>query len=335
MDDEPRCLSTLVELEEEGYSAAALELLSDGAPLAPRLDFSRAEFIEIRQEATRRISISGVQDKLSLRLEEGRLVPTSEGGTYILKPTPGAQLPRWGAEVPANEHLTMQIARQVFGLEVAANALIRMSDGELAYITRRFDRDAQGHKIPQEDFCQLMERSARRDGEHYKYDASYEEVAQALERFSAVYMIERERLFAMLCFNYLIANGDAHLKNFSLRKVGDVYRLTPAYDLICTKLHLPNEHRLALDLLADDEPYRDQETHGFPTGNSWLEFARVIGIRDRRALKLLRSFCDPSRLEQLKHLVERSFLSAPARRAYLDIVRDRRRALLLCEHDLG
>jgi len=109
----PRCLSTLEELDEEGYSEQALERLTDGAPLPSALEFSRDQFPMLRQQLTRRMSISGVQDKLSLKLEQGKLIPTDEGATYILKPIPSTLLPRWTEDVPANEHLTMQIAEQV------------------------------------------------------------------------------------------------------------------------------------------------------------------------------------------------------------------------------
>ena len=46
----------------------------------------------------------------------------------------------------ANEHVTMQIASQVFGIETPPNAVVRFTDGELAYIVKRFDR-RNGQKI--------------------------------------------------------------------------------------------------------------------------------------------------------------------------------------------
>lgn len=50
-------------------------------------------------------------------------------------------------------------------------------------------------------------------------------------------------------FNLLVGNGDAHLKNWSL-----IYpdrrraRLSPAYDLVCTAVHLPDPGNPALGL---------------------------------------------------------------------------------------
>lgn len=321
-----RCLSTLVELPLEGYSAGALARLADRRKFPDRLGLTRAELIQIRATETPRLSISGVQDKVSLRLHRGELTPTESGGQYILKPTPGLALPRFQGEVPANEHLTMQAAEQLFGIRTAANALIRLADGELAYITRRFDRTRDGGRVGQEDFCQLMERSRQSHGEEFKYDSSYEELGEALRRFCPAYAIESEKLFRQLVFGYLVGNGDAHLKNVSLLQTGSGdFVLSPAYDLVSSSLHLPTESRLALDLFKDDEYPQGVLTHGFPTGGDFLELARRYGLREERALRTV-----TDSLEQagpLEELVSRSFLSPEAQTAYVELVRDRGKAL--------
>ncbi len=324
-----RCRSTLSEIDGEGFSAAALKALSDRRAFPHRLPLLRADIMEIRADTVRSMSISGVQEKISLRLDRGDLQPVSEGGEYLLKPIPGQQLPRFQEDVPANEHLTMLLARQVFGIETAPNACVLLKDGEPAYITRRFDRTATGEKVAQEDFCQLMERSPTTSGPNYKYDGSYEELAMTLRRFCSAYAIEAEKLFRRLLFNYAVANGDAHLKNFSLRQsasFGD-YVLTPAYDLLCTKLHIPTESRLALDLFAHDEEPESLATHGFPTGSDFLELARRIGLRPDRAESILQDLC--AHEDEIEALVSRSFLTPDARQTYLEILDDRRRALLL------
>lgn len=323
----PRCLSTYIELESEGYSPKALTRLSDRRKFPTHLDFERSEVMQIRTEMVKGMSISGVQEKISLRLKRGRLTPTVEDGEYILKPVPGQVLPRFANEVPANESLTMQLAEQVFDIDSAANALIRLADGELAYITRRFDRARDGEKIPQEDFCQLMGRSPQTAGRLYKYDASYEQLALALREYVAAYTVEVEKLFRRIVFCYAIGNGDAHLKNFSLQRdaeFGD-YLLTPAYDLVCTSLHLPHESRVALDLFADDEIPVGVETHGFITGADLLELADRFGLLSNRAEDLLDEI--PEHRDRIVELVSRSFLSDEAKAEYLRIFDDRLRAV--------
>lgn len=320
-----RCLSTYADLAEEGYSAGALSKLSDGRRFPTHLDFTRRDVIQIRAETMEHISISGVQDKVSLRLSRGKLEPTAEGGEYILKPIPGGELPFHADQVPANESLTMQLADQVFGIDTAVNALIRLADGELAYITRRFDRSRDGSKIAQEDFCQLMGRTPQTAGKNFKYDGSYERLAETLRRFCGAYAIEAEKLFRRIVFNYRVGNGDAHLKNFSVRQTtaGD-YVLSPAYDLLNTTLHLPQESRLALDLFDGEEP-ASLTTHGFETGADFLQLGDRMGLISRRARAIVEDLCGHA--EETDQLIERSFLSVDAKREYRAVIGDRLRAL--------
>jgi serine/threonine-protein kinase HipA len=146
----------------------------------PTLPFEQKVFADFRREAAPRISISGVQDKISLRLVNGVLAPTDRDGEFILKPVPRALTGSLDLldDVPANEHVTMQIAAQVFALRSAACGLVFFPDGEPAYIVRRFDRDAAtGRKLAQEDFCQLAGKS-RATAVTRSWDASSGSIAR-------------------------------------------------------------------------------------------------------------------------------------------------------------
>ncbi|TXD37721.1 HipA domain-containing protein [Lujinxingia vulgaris] len=322
-----RCLSTLAKLDEEGYSAPALARLADRRAFPPRLEFTRADIMEIRTRTAAHMSISGVQEKISLRLHRGKLQPVTEDGEYILKPIPGLALPRFQEDVPANENLTMQLAEQIYGIHTAPNACIRLANSELAYITRRFDRRRDGTRVAQEDFCQLMGKTPESAGPLYKYGASYEELGQALRKYCSAYPVELEKLFRQIVFNYAVANGDAHLKNFSLQQTatfGD-YVLTPAYDLLCTKLHLPEESRLAIDLFAEDEEPESIATYGFVTGADLLDLASRFGLIEQRARTILNDICDHR--DKARDLIARSFLSDEAKVVYQAIFDERLRAL--------
>ena len=168
-----------------------------------------------------------------------------ERGTYILKPIPGAG--KRPDQMPANEHLTMQMARQVYGIETAENALIFFKDGAPAYITRRFDVKEDGSKWAQEDFASLAGRTPQTHGEHYKYRGNYFELFELMKVHLPAYKLEAPKLFKLLMFNYLFSNGDAHFKNFSLLEtpMGD-YRLSPAYDLLNSRIHIEDKD-FALD----------------------------------------------------------------------------------------
>lgn len=320
------CRSSLRPVEKEGYRPSARRVLAGGNRQFPhRLAFARKDVIAFRSDHIEHMSISGVQDKISLKLDRGgHLRPSEQDGEYILKPIPSAALPAFQNDVPANEHLTMQIAGQIFGIVVPPNACVELSDGQPAYLVKRFDRRPDGTKVAQEDFCQLSGRSPG-SGKNYKYDGSYEEAGRLLKRYCPAYRTESEKLFRMICFNYIFSNGDAHLKNFSLQQTvhGD-YLLSPAYDLLCTALHFPNETRTALDLFDEFESdfFKKNGFYGRP---DFMELARRFGLRATRADMILNTLL--SRKQMVEELIFRSFLSEEGKRDYLARYTDRIRTI--------
>ena len=135
-------------------------------------------------------------DKNKLRLtEEG------EQGTYILKPIPRDL--RNVDQVPANEHVTMQIVRQVYGLQTAENALAFFNNGEPAYITRRFDVKEDGSKWGEEDFATLAGKTEENAGPNFKYDYSYETMVEILKKYVPAWRVEIEKLYYQTNRNYL------------------------------------------------------------------------------------------------------------------------------------
>lgn len=145
--------------------------------------------------------------------------------------------------MPANEHLTMQIASQVYGIETAENALVFFQNGEPAYLTKRFDVDEHNQKKAVEDFAVLAGRSPQTDGEHYKYLGSYLDLFAVMKTYLPIYALESLRLFKLVMFNYLFSNEDAHLKNFSVIETGmGDFRLSPAYDLLNSRYSKQNIH---------------------------------------------------------------------------------------------
>ncbi|MDF1754790.1 MAG: HipA domain-containing protein [Verrucomicrobiales bacterium] len=322
-----RCLSTLRESSGKPYSRGAITQLWNGRKVSPVLDFDLPEFHRYRRENANRISISGVQDKVSVKIEGGKLVPTKKGGEYIIKPIPSTPGLVFQDQVPANEHITMQIASQVAGVSVPPNGLVFFPDGSPAYIVKRFDRNfLTGGKLHQEDFCQLSERTQTTHGRNYKYDGSYEEVGQILKKYCPSYAIEIEKLFRLILFNYLVGNGDAHFKNFSLSEtpLGD-FALSPAYDLLNTSLHIPTESRAALDLFSDDYEMDSFRKLGFYSAVDFKELAQRFGMKETRAQRMISELAgkEPDACE----LLDRSFLSSEAKSAYRTVIEDRFKAV--------
>lgn len=231
-------------------------------------------------------------------------------------------------QVPANEHLTMQIAAQIYGIKTAENGMIFFKNGSPAYIIRRFDVKPGGSKWGKEDFATLAGRTKDNAGADFKYTYSYEEAAALIRQFVPAWRIEIEKYFALVVFNYLFSNGDAHLKNFALleSETGD-YFLSPAYDLINTSLHADdNEFALDKGLFADDfasEIYKKTHYRG---KQDFEEFARRIGVQEDRLEKILEPFL--FKQHKVEILVNRSFLGEPNKRDYLLDYNSRRNRLV-------
>jgi serine/threonine-protein kinase HipA len=278
-------------------------------------------------ENRKRISISGVQEKLSLLLEKKQLRLTQEGeqGTYILKPIP-RDLKKVD-QVPANEHLTMQLAAQVYGIHTAVNGTIFFKDGSPAYITRRFDVKEDGTKWSKEDFATLAGKTRDTGGANFKYEYSYEEAAALIVKYVPAWRVEIEKFFSLVVFNYLFSNGDAHLKNFALleTETGDHF-LSPAYDLVNTRIHVDDS-----DFALDKGLFVDKfESAAFKKSHhrgqeDFLEFARRAGIEKNRAQKLLEPFL--SKQENVDLLIKRSFLNEATKRAYALLYSTKRNSL--------
>ena len=210
------CPSTL----QEGfstYSPTALKQLFDGQPVSHILDFDSPNNESADNEAyvknVGRISLSGVQPKASLVVNQNnQLVKPAAGehGTYILKPAPTSYALFERKYCPANEHLTMQLALQVYHLETAANGLCFFRDGEEAYICRRFDVGPNGQKYQQEDFASLAGLTNANGGSDFKYsNLSYEECADIIRKYVKAAPVEILKFFRIVAFNYLTLNDDA------------------------------------------------------------------------------------------------------------------------------
>ncbi len=286
-------------------------------------DVDAGLFIENRK----RLSISGVQEKVSLLMEKNKLRLTrhNEQGSYILKPIPRDL--KHVDQVPANEHLTMQIARQVYGIETAENALIFFQNGDSAYITKRFDVNEKGIKLGKEDFATLAGLTAETNGSNFKYDYSYEQIGKLIQKFVPAFHIEMEKYFALVLFNYLFGNGDAHLKNFSLLETdqGD-YKLSPAYDLINTKLHVDDTDMALKDgLFIDFDGTESFEVNGFYAFDDFYEFGARLGLIESRLKKILAVFMHDQ--TKVHALIARSFLSPRMKQAYTALYADKLKAL--------
>lgn len=241
-----RCLCCGENLKEEEnfYHARCMKKLFHSMHI-PALNYTQDELNALAKETIlNRISVTGVQPKLSLHLERGdarghsRLTLVGLEGDYILKP----QTPQWSC-LPEAEHFCMLLARKC-GIATVDFGLIPLKSGELAYITRRMDRK-DGTLLHMEDFCQILDKMTSQ-----KYNGSMEQIGKAIRAYSDVAGLDVIRFFELAVFCFLTGNSDMHLKNFSLLRGADGrLELSPAYDLVPVNIVLPEDtEELALTL---------------------------------------------------------------------------------------
>jgi len=288
------------------YSRSGLKRLSRQlADLQPLSFTSR----ELRQEAAARaakMSIQGVQPKLSARLliSEQRFALVDQGGQYILKPQTADY-----AQVPENEDLTMRLAA-LAGIDVPLHGLLHGQDGAMTYFIKRFDRSGRKGKIHVEDFAQLAGRNRET-----KYRSSMEQLTSLVESYCTFPALEKVKLLRLALFSFLVGNEDMHLKNFSIIRKQDVISLTPAYDLVNTTIVLPGvEEELALPLNARKNKLRREDFLDY--------FARGrLGLTERVIDKMLAEFRKVR--PEWQTLIGISFLSDEMKDKYLKILDER------------
>ena len=295
------------------YSNTALRRVFQGKKVSTILPYDSPASNEstgtLFTENRKRMSISGVQEKFSVLLEKNklRLIQEGEQGHYILKPIPNVG--KNANQMPANEHVTMQIARQVFNIETAENALVFFKNGDLAYITKRFDVNDDGSKWAQEDFASIAGRTPQTHGENFKYSGNYLELFTLLKKYTPAYTIESIKLLKLILFNYLFSNGDAHFKNFSLIEtpLGD-FKLSPAYDLLNSRLHIDDK-----DFALDDGLLPPHLAQGKIT-EQFYRLGEQAGISKNQVEKVFKVLT--SKNDDVIKLIIGSFLDEKSKRNY-------------------
>ena len=195
-----------------------------GTDQCPVVDFGLKDMPEQAEKMAGKSSISGVQPKIYVNFDKKKnILIRADDGEYILK-SQSLRFPN----VPENEQCCMDIADEV-GIDVPPHCLLPLKDKSLAYVVKRFDRKGS-EKINQEDFFQIL-------GPKDKYIGSVEQIGKKLKEISSVPGLDVQLFFERVVFYFIIGNGDAHFKNYSIthRDDGQI-RLTPAYDIVCSRL---------------------------------------------------------------------------------------------------
>lgn len=298
-----RCLYCYKEIDGEGdfHKSCSLEFFGTETP--PKIEYSLNQMSELAEQVVERsIAVPGVQPKLSMSVldetgKESRLtVVGALGGNYIFKP-PSKDF----KEMPANEHLTMKMAK-LLNIEVVPHSLIRLSSGELSYITKRIDREEDGAKIHMLDMFQITEAFD-------KYKGSMERIGKAITSYAENTLLDKLRFFELTIFSYLTGNNDMHLKNFSMIKTSYGWALSPAYDLLNVVILNPDDaEEMALSIGGKKRKLKKDH---------FIEFALNLGLNKKQITGVLNRFS--TSIDEIQNLIKSSFLSEEMQELYLEI----------------
>lgn len=304
------CYNKLDKDEKDFHSSCSKKFF--GSQIPPLFDLDIKKIKELAVESLRKsISVPGVQPKLSLDVKrrgriEKRLTIVGLWGKFILKP-PFEDYP----EMPELEDLTMHLS-ELLNIKTSEHSLAKLKSGEIAYISKRFDR-IKNRKLHVEDMAQLTETLTEN-----KYRSSMEKVGKTILKCSSYPGIDALRLFELTLFSFITGNSDMHLKNFSLiRNEDDEIILSPAYDLIPTKLLIPKDKEdLALPLNSKKSNLKKKD---------FDLFASQLGINEIALRKVYDRFFDS--FSEMKKFINKSFLSKEMKEKYIALLDRRKKAL--------
>jgi serine/threonine-protein kinase HipA len=296
------------------YCSECRRKLFDGIKVPPVLGFNPpvGEDAYWFERQLLRLAVPGSQPKYSLMLEDDELVLTREDvkGLFLLKLPPVSGDYQHVRMFTQNEHLTLQIAANVFDIKTVENGLVYFKDESPALLLRRFDVDPDHVSFQQEDFMQLKDRQPAAAQNTYEY------MGALIKKHIAAYGPAMIIFFKRIVFNYLFSVRDAGLRGFSIQRTehGD-YALAPAYGLRCTPLHEKGSSDTGLELYTgvNKSPhYEQQKYYGLP---EFIGLARRLGINEARAVSIIDNMTGKE--HAVRNMVEQSFLSGSLRKEYL------------------
>lgn len=237
-------------------------------PVEISLSPSELDFKNLRGEifGSAATGIPGVQDKVSSSMLNAPV--KTKHRQFLLKLNPSEH-----PYVVENEHYFLTLAKKA-GLKVSNFRLLTDAHGEKALMIERFDRPTTSPAgwLAVEDSCQLLD--------HYpadKYNLTVEQISQALVNRCSAKSVAVLDLIQQLAFSYLIGNGDAHAKNFSvLESQSAEYRISPAYDLLSTMFY--KDRTMALTLDGKDAGWRQKDL---------IALAITLGLSEKAAVKAI------------------------------------------------
>ncbi len=185
--------------------------------LAPRAESDTADLADLQRLVRVGSSLGGARPKAHVRDVNGRVAIAK----FPQAGCSSADRDTWN--VMAWEKVALDLA-ECAGIAVPTSRLLNLA-GRSVLVLDRFDRTVAGARVGYASAMTVLEVD---DGER----RSYLEIAEVIENTSSRTTEDLHELWRRVVFTVLISNTDDHLRNHGfLHERGDVWRLSPAFDL--------------------------------------------------------------------------------------------------------
>ncbi len=208
-------------------------------------------------------AISGVQPKSLAILKDKESLSTKE---YIIK--------TWGDEYPQlalNEYFCLKAIKKT-GIKVAN---IQLSKNNKFLLVERFNYDKQNDTfLGFEEILSLLGKNKEE-----KYSGSYEQIAKVIYNVTTNKKESMKSFFILIVMNYLLKNGDAHLKNFGILYNDDFSEIcfSPVYDVVNTVVYFYKD-RPALSMFGKKIWFSKKELIKFAIQYCYLSQSEAFSI---------------------------------------------------------
>jgi serine/threonine-protein kinase HipA len=232
-------------------------------------------------------TLAGTSETIFLDIQkfgsERRLSFNSDGSFFLRIPA--------DTETPCIETTTLDIS-EVIGVHTANHGLSRLASGELAFISRRFEKPES--------------RAAE-----FPLISSMEEAGSLIIERSDAPGLDAIRFLERVIFCFITGCHDVNFSMFTQGELGT--RLTPAYDLLPDNLSSTHQSEVFIFTL-----------NGKRTGitkNDFLQLAQTININRRSAENVFASFSE--KIFDALGYTDKGFLKKDTAQKYRDFIQDR------------
>lgn len=274
--------------------------------IPPMTSLRELEHATVQLEDATSIEDEDYLRRLTLLLAPG----SSLGGARPKASVADANNKLWIAKFPSKhdendtgawEFITYMLATDC-KIDMAASKAEKFYSDKCTFLTKRFDRNANGKRI---HFFSAMTLLGYRDGDDAQSGVSYLELADLIQSRGSNVEYDLHQLWRRIVFSIAISNTDDHLKNHGFLLKNNGLTLSPAYDINPNPkgygLHLninERDNNLDMEIARSVAPYfRLSDTKAVEiikeieeVVSTWKKKASKFGISSTQIDQMRRAF---------------------------------------------